>query len=101
MDPISQGIIGSAAAQTIQRNNHSLGLLAIVGFLSGMAPDLDIFIRSQTDPLLFLEFHRQFTHSLIFIPIGGLLCASIFFWVIKRFSAITFHETWIYTTIGY
>jgi inner membrane protein len=101
MDPISQGIIGSAAAQTIQKSNHSLGLLAIVGFLSGMAPDLDIFIRSQTDPLLFLEFHRQFTHSLIFIPIGGLLCASIFFWVIKRFSAITFHETWIYTTIGY
>ena len=95
MDPISQGIIGSTAVQTIQRNNHSLCLLAIVGFLSGMAPDLDIFIRSQTDPLLFLEFHRQFTHSLIFIPIGGLRCASIFFWVIKRLSAITIPETWI------
>ena len=45
----------------------TLGIIGI-GFLSGLAPDLDIFIRSESDPLLFLEFHRQFTHSLIFIP---------------------------------
>jgi len=36
----------------------------MLGFLSGMAPDLDILIRSSTDPLLSLEYHRQFTHFL-------------------------------------
>jgi len=101
MDPISQGIIGSTVTQSLQKNNHSLIILAIIGFLSGMAPDLDIFIRSESDPLLFLEFHRQFTHSLMFIPIGGLLCASIFYWFVKKFSSLSFRETWFYTTIGY
>ena len=38
-----------------------------------MAPDLDVLFQSPTDPILFLEFHRQFTHSLVFIPIGALL----------------------------
>ena len=101
MDPISQGIIGSTVTQSLQKNNDSLAILAIIGFLSGMAPDLDIFIRSESDPLLFLEFHRQFTHSLIFIPIGGLLCASIFYWFVKKFSSLSFREIWLYTTIGY
>ena len=36
-----------------------------------MAPDLDVFIRSNADPLLFLVYHRSFTHSLAFIPFGG------------------------------
>jgi len=101
MDPISQGIIGSTVTQSLQKNNDSLTILAIIGFLSGMAPDLDIFIRSESDPLLFLEFHRQFTHSLIFIPIGGLLCASIFYWFVKKFSSLSFRQIWLYTTIGY
>lgn len=43
-----------------------------------MAPDLDIFIRSASDPLLAVEYHRHFTHALLFIPIGGLLCALPF-----------------------
>ena len=79
MDPLSQGIIGSTASQAFKKNKHSLLIVAIIGFLSGMAPDLDIFIRSSEDPLLFLEFHRQFTHSLIFIPVGGLICASFLY----------------------
>ena len=41
-----------------------------------MAPDLDVFIRSSDDPLLALEFHRQFTHSLFFIR-WAFICASI------------------------
>ena len=58
MDPISQGIIGSTVTQSLQKNNDSLTILAIIGFLSGMAPDLDIFIRSESDPLLFLRISQ-------------------------------------------
>ena len=79
MDPISQGIIGSTTSQVISKKKHSLFVVALIGLLSGLAPDLDIFIRSSDDPLLFLEFHRQFTHSLFFIPFGGLICASILY----------------------
>lgn len=70
MDPISQGAFGASLSQTLTKKN--LLIIGIIGFLSGMTPDLDILIKSNNDPLLFLEFHRQFTHSLFFIPIGGL-----------------------------
>ena len=101
MDPLSQGVLGSALPQSLTKNNKNLFIVGIIGFLSGMAPDLDIFIRSRTDPLLFLEFHRQFTHSIIFIPIGGLICASIFYLLFRNIIQLTFKQTFIYATLGY
>ena len=78
MDPVSQGALGAAAAQVVAAPGHRR-VAAVLGALSGMAPDLDVLIRSSTDPLLFLEYHRQFTHSFAFLPLGGLLCALIAF----------------------
>ncbi len=101
MDPLSQGVLGSALPQSLTKNNKNLFIVGIIGFLSGMAPDLDIFIKSTTDPLLFLEFHRQFTHSIIFIPIGGLICASIFYLLFRNIIQLTFKQTFIYATLGY
>jgi len=73
MDPFTQGIVGGLAAQSAA-GRVQLVKAAAIGALGGMAPDLDIFIASSHDPLLYLEFHRHFTHSLLFIPIGGMLC---------------------------
>jgi len=100
MDPLSQGVIGAVAAQQKTTKNHFV-TATILGFLSGMAADLDIFIRSSNDPLLYLEFHRQFTHSLIFIPIGGFVCAIFFYYLFLRNKDITFKQTYIYSTLGY
>ena len=100
MDPLSQGIIGAVAAQQPAKNKHFL-IATILGFLSGMSADLDIFIRSPEDPILYLEFHRQFTHSLIFIPLGGLICALFFYYLFLQKKDITFKQTYIYTTLGY
>jgi inner membrane protein len=99
MDPLTQGTIGAVLPQTLGKKN--LGIVALLGFLSGMAPDLDILIRSSTDPLLSLEYHRQFTHSLIFIPFGGLICALFLFVVLKKISPFNFKKTWLYCTLGY
>ena len=100
MDPLTQGVIGAALPQSIG-NKKSLGIIGILGFLSGLAPDLDVFIRSESDPILFLEFHRQFTHSLIFIPFGGLICALVLHFLISKRFKIRFKDTWIYSTLGY
>jgi len=100
LDPLTQGAIAAALPQSVS-NKRSLGTIGIIGFLSGLAPDLDILIRSENDPLLFLEFHRQFTHSLIFIPFGGLVCAVFLFFLISKRSNISFKCTWIYSTLGY
>lgn len=45
-----------------------------------MAADLDIFIRSADDPLVAWTYHRHFTHSLAFVPVGGLLSGLPFIW---------------------
>lgn len=52
----------------------TLVLVLVVGLLAGLAADIDVVIRSSENPLLRrLEFYRQFTYSLLFIPLGGLV----------------------------
>tara|TARA_B100000768_G_C11272229_1_gene373955 strand:- start:61 stop:1059 length:999 start_codon:yes stop_codon:yes gene_type:complete len=100
LDPLTQGVLGAALPQSLSKKK-SLIIIGFIGFLSGLAPDLDLLIRSESDPLLFLEFHRQFTHSLIFIPFGGFICASLLYFLIAKRFDISFKDTWIYSTLGY
>ena len=100
MDPLSQGIVGSVASQQ-KSSKEKILLITIIGFLSGMAPDLDIFIRSSHDPLLAIEFHRQFTHSLVFIPFGGLICGTFFYYVLTKRRGMSMKETYLYCTLAY
>ena len=79
MDPVSQGIVGAAAAQLCLARKGPRRVW-LYGALGGMAPDLDVLIRSTSDPLLHLEYHRHFTHGLAFSPLGGLLVALPFLW---------------------
>jgi inner membrane protein len=38
-----------------------------------MLPDADGLIRSSVDPFLRMEYHRQFTHAFVFVPVGALI----------------------------
>lgn len=98
MDPVSQGAVGAVAALIVARPEHARQT-ALLGAVSGMAPDLDVFIRSSSDPLLFLEYHRQFTHALIFIPFGALLCAGI----VRPFTRgkMSMREVFLACLLGY
>ena len=87
MDPLSQGAVGTAFAQSTADKNN-IFKISVIGFLAGLAPDLDILIQSSTDPILFLEYHRQFTHSLFFIPFGSLIVALVLFPLFKRSMSI-------------
>ena len=98
MDPLSQATLGAAAAQSLIKKSD-LARIALIGALAGMAPDLDVLIQSSTDPLLQLEYHRQFTHSLVFIPIGALLCA-VAFWPFMRLH-MSFKAIWLTALAGY
>ena len=74
MDPLTHGLLGAVAAKAVlgRRLGHAGWM---IGAAAGMLPDVDFFIRSEADPLLNIEVHRQFTHSLIAIPFGGALAA--------------------------
>jgi inner membrane protein len=77
MDPITHAALGASCAQGIL-GKYNKNIPWQVGACAAMAPDLDIFIRFSNNPLSFEFWHRNFTHSLFFIPIGGLLVALMF-----------------------
>lgn len=83
MDPITHGALGAACAQALLHNKDKRNAW-VVGGIAAMTPDLDILISSQSNPMLSLLYHRNFTHSLLFIPVGGLLVALAFM-LFKRF----------------
>ena len=83
MDPISQGTFGGVFSQFFSPKKK-LTIATFIGIISGLAPDLDVFIKSSYDPLLSLEYHRQFTHSLIFIPIGALIVTLSTYYFVKK-----------------
>ena len=115
MDPLTQGVLGAAAAQSLigwRRGEQVVcrrsivskaALLALVGAIAGMAADLDVLIQSASDPTLAWRFHRHFTHSLLFIPIGGTLVALPFLgWSRRRADwPLILAASWIgYATHG-
>jgi inner membrane protein len=72
LDTITHSLVGAVAAQAAF--SSKLGRrAALCGLVAGMLPDVDGLIRSTADPLFRMEYHRHFTHALVFVPVGGLL----------------------------
>ena len=69
------------------------------GFLAGILADADLFIRSSDDPLLSIEYHRHFTHSLFFVPLGGFIAAVLIWWLLKKKPS--FSKLCMFTLLGY
>lgn len=82
MDFITQNLLGAVAGHAAlgrSREDGGLGRLALAaGALGGAVPDFDVFLTALADPALPFEFHRHFTHALLFIPLGGLLATLPF-----------------------
>ena len=98
MDLLTQGILGAALAQSGSRKKETR-LATVVGFLSGLLADSDALIRSSSDSLLTIEYHRHFTHSIFFIPIGALIAAFILWPFLK--SKIEFRRLYWFALLGY
>lgn len=98
MDPVTHALLGGTVARvTLARPlGHAAWLPGVVGAL---LPDADAAIRSTSDPLLYAEFHRHFTHSLAFIPIGGAVAALP--WLLRRATRPPWKAYLAATTIGY
>ncbi|MBO6950154.1 MAG: metal-dependent hydrolase [Rhodospirillales bacterium] len=106
MDPLTQGALGAALPQSTwagwtKRRKAQVAVAGLLGMLGGMAADLDVLIRSDSDPLLFLTYHRQFTHSLFFIPFGGVIVAAVLHMIAGRLWALKFWQTALLCALGY
>ena len=67
MDPISQGTFGGVFSQFFS-SKKKLTVATVIGIISGLAPDLDVFIKSSYDPLLSLEYHRPVSYTHLTLP---------------------------------
>ena len=99
MDPLSQALVGANIAQ-IGAQKKDIRFATFCGLIAGMSADLDILINSSHDPLLALEFHRHFTHSLFFIPIGALLVTLFLKAILFRYS-FSFKKIYFFSFLGY
>ena len=98
MDILTQGIIGAACAQACAKPQHSRTAV-LVGFGAGLLPDADALIHSASDPLLQLEYHRHFSHSLVFIPFGAALAALLLWPLLRRHMPLG--ALYRYALLGY
>jgi len=98
MDILTQGLLGAALAQTNAKQNETR-IAALVGFASGLLADADVLIQSSNDSMLTIEYHRHFTHSIIFIPLGALLAAFILWPFMKRH--LSFKRLYVFSLLGY
>jgi inner membrane protein len=81
VDPVTHILLGASVGYGSLA--HRLGrTAALAGGVAAFVPDADVFIRSATDPLLAIEHHRGFTHSLAFAPVGAAFVAGL--WLARR-----------------
>jgi inner membrane protein len=98
MDIVTQGIAGAACAQAFAKPQHSRPA-ALIGLGAGLLPDADALISSASDPLLQLEYHRHFSHALVFIPIGAALAALLLWPLLRRHLPLV--ALYRYALLGY
>lgn len=98
MDIVTQALLGATLAQSVARKSE-LKYAAVIGSLAGMLADADILIQSSSDSLLTIEYHRHFTHSLVFIPVGALL-ATLLLWPFFR-KKLSRGRLYLYSFMGY
>jgi len=98
MDIVTQGLLGGVLGQSVAREGEKR-IATLVGVVSGMLADADILIQSSSDPLLNIEFHRHFSHSLIFIPFGALI-AALMLWPVLR-KRLQFSRIYLYALAGF
>ncbi len=98
MDPCSQGLIGASLACS-KAKKKDLKSAFFFGFIGGVSADLDILIRSANDSLLFIEYHRHFSHSLFFVPFGALLVTMFLYIFFKNKQS--FKNIYLFVTLGF
>lgn len=98
MDIFTQALLGSGVAQ-LGAKKSEIKIATFIGCIAGILADADIFIQSANDPLLFLDYHRHFTHAITFIPIGALIGALVCWPFVRK--KINFSRLYFFAFLGY
>jgi len=83
MDILTQALLGGVLAQAVASKNEKK-IATLTGCVAGVIADADILIQSSADPLLTIEYHRHFSHSLFFIPVGAVIALMLLWPFLRR-----------------
>lgn len=105
MDPLTHWALGTTGALSLSKKDvkkHHFSSVIFFASLGAVTPDLDSLIQSRQDPLLYIEFHRHFTHSLLMAPIYSLVLAMSAFMIFRllKKTSISLMEMWRWTLLG-
>ena len=79
MDSLTQIVLGAAVGEaTLGKKVGNKALL--YGAIAGTIPDLDVIANSLTDTITAIEWHRGFSHSILFC----ILFAPLFGWLVSK-----------------
>ena len=98
MDILTQGLLGGVMAQAIASEDEKK-LATLSGMAAGLLADADVLIRSSSDPLLVIEYHRHFSHSLFFVPIGAAIAMALL-WPFMR-TRLSAGRLYVFCFAGY
>lgn len=82
MDTLTHALSGALLARATDRPGHRSSLSSTqrcwVGFLAAAFPDIDFLLRFLSDDLLlYLNYHRGITHSLLLLPLWAWLLSVL------------------------
>ncbi len=101
MDPLSHAVVGSTAAVLSAKNKQYIKIAAFCGIAAGMFPDIDVVIKSYDNPMFGVKYHRHFTHSLVFIPIGALIVSFLISAVLRlQKSRLSYSMIYLFCLAG-
>lgn len=98
MDIVTQALLGGVVAQAVA-NKQEKKVATLSGMAAGLLADADVLIQSSSDPLLVIEYHRHFSHSLFFVPIGAAL-AMLLLWPLMR-RHVSLARLYVFCLAGY
>ena len=99
VDPLTHILLGASLGYATFRGRLGRTAAGASG-LAAFAPDADVFIRSAADPLLAIEYHRGFTHSLAFAPVGAAIVGGL--WLMRpAWRSPRWITLWLCCLIGY
>ena len=79
MDSLSQIVLGAAVGEAAL--GKKVGNRAILwGAIAGTLPDMDVLLRFFVDEITATQWHRGFSHSVLFC----VLCAPLLGWIAKK-----------------
>ncbi|MBT7950447.1 MAG: metal-dependent hydrolase [Gammaproteobacteria bacterium] len=98
MDILTQGLLGGVLAQSVASKEEKK-IATITGVAAGLLADADILISSSSDPMLNIEYHRHFSHSLFFIPFGAFIAMLLLWPILRRHLSI--QRLYVFCLMGY